>query len=159
MKQPTVFLRITLVIMGLAILALCAFVLPAIHDEWPKQFPAVAYLQYPVIAALSATTISFFIALYQAWRLLDYIDKNMAFSQLSVKSLKNIKYCALVISGFYAASLPLIYYIAETDDAPGLLVIGLVFTFAPLVIAVFATVVQKLLQNAIDMKSENDLTV
>ncbi|MER2256900.1 MAG: DUF2975 domain-containing protein, partial [Priestia megaterium] len=36
---------------------------------------------------------------------------------------------------------------------------GLVVPFASLVIAVFAAVLQKLLQEAIHIKSENDLTV
>ena len=48
---------------------------------------------------------------------------------------------------------------AELDDAPGLGVIALAFVCMPLVIATFAAVLEKLLQNAIDIKSENDLTV
>jgi capsular polysaccharide biosynthesis protein len=35
----------------------------------------------------------------------------------------------------------------------------MVIIFASLVIAVFAAVLQKLIKNAIDIKSENDLTV
>ncbi|MED4598856.1 DUF2975 domain-containing protein, partial [Bacillus subtilis] len=41
----------------------------------------------------------------------------------------------------------------------GIIVIGLVIIFASMVIAVFAAVLQKLLKEAIDIKSENDLTV
>ena len=37
--------------------------------------------------------------------------------------------------------------------------VGLVIIFASMVIAVFAAVLQRLLQEAIDIKSENDLTV
>ncbi len=106
-----------------------------------------------------ATAIPFFFALYQAFKLLSYIDKNKAFSELSVKALKNIKYCAITISILYAVGMPFFYLIAEEDDAPGLIVIGLVIIFASMVIAVFAAVLQKLLKEAIDIKSENDLTV
>ncbi len=56
-------------------------------------------------------------------------------------------------------NLPLIYIIAEWDDAPGLILIGMVFVGASLVIAVFAAVLRRLLQEAIQIKSENDLTV
>jgi len=59
----------------------------------------------------------------------------------------------------YVVGMPLFYLIAEMDDAPGIILIGLVMIFAALVIAVFAAVLQKLLKNAIDIKSENDLTV
>lgn len=59
----------------------------------------------------------------------------------------------------YVAILPFLYLMADQDDAPGIVAIGLVITFGSIVIAVFAAVLQKLLQNAIDIKSENDLTV
>jgi hypothetical protein len=59
----------------------------------------------------------------------------------------------------YAAGMPLFYLIAEMDDAPGIIVIGMVVIFASMVIAVFAAVLQRLLQEAIDIKSENDLIV
>lgn len=55
--------------------------------------------------------------------------------------------------------MPLFYLMAEADDAPGIIVIGLVMIFASMVIGVFAAVLQKLLKEAIDIKSENDLTV
>jgi len=55
--------------------------------------------------------------------------------------------------------MPLYYIVARAGDAPGIIVIGIVFIFAPLVVSVFAAVLQKLLQNAIDIKRENDLTI
>lgn len=78
---------------------------------------------------------------------------------MSVKVLKNIKYCAIIISALYVAGMPILYLMAERDDAPGIIVIGLIIIFASMVIAVFAAVLQKLLKEAIDIKSENDLTV
>ncbi len=101
----------------------------------------------------------FFFALYQTLKLLGYIDKNQAFSELSVKVLKNIKYCAITISALHVSFMPLLFLIAEVDDAPGLILMGMVIIFACIVVAVFATVLQKLLKNAIDIKSENDLTI
>jgi ABC-type nitrate/sulfonate/bicarbonate transport system permease component len=64
-----------------------------------------------------------------------------------------------MIGILFLAVLPLFYIWGDKDDAPGLVVLGMVFTFAPMVIAVFAAVLQKLLKHAIDIKSENDLTV
>lgn len=102
---------------------------------------------------------TFYFALYQAFTLLSYIDRNKAFSELSVRALKKIKYSAITISLLLVAGMPLFYLIAEMDDAPGIILIGLVLIFASMVIAVFAAVLQRLLQEAIDIKSENDLTV
>jgi hypothetical protein len=158
-RVSTIFLRVALLGMGLIALGLCALVLPAIYQDWGRAFPDVAYMKYPFLIGLSAAVIPFFIALYQAMRLLHYIDRNKAFSNLATTALRNIKYCAFAFSGLYATCLPAIYHVADKEDAPGLLVIGLIFVGVPLVLGVFAAVIQGLLQNAIDIKSENDLTV
>ena len=78
---------------------------------------------------------------------------------MSVRALKVIKFCALTISGLYVVIIPFVFLLAELDDAPGLIIIGMVPIFASLVIAVFAAVLQRLLQEAITIKSENELTV
>jgi capsular polysaccharide biosynthesis protein len=55
--------------------------------------------------------------------------------------------------------MPLVYMVAEKDDAPGLIIIGMAPIFASMVIAFFAAILQKLLKEAIDIKSDNDLTI
>ena len=102
--------------------------------------------------------VPFYFALYQAFNLLRYIDENTAFSELSVKALKNIKCCAITIIGLYVLGLPLFRFIAKKVDPP-IVLMGLIIIFASLVIAVFAAILQRLLQEAINIKSENDLTV
>ncbi len=148
-----------MVLIGIPILALCIFLVPKIANYSAELFPNIAYIKYIVFIYLYVTAIPFYFALYQGFKLLSYIDKNKAFSGLSVRALKNIKYCAVTISIFYAAGMPVFYLMAEIDDAPGIIVIGLIIIFASMVIAVFAAVLQKLLKEAIDIKSENDLTV
>ncbi|MFS0574790.1 DUF2975 domain-containing protein [Sporosarcina sp. 179-K 3D1 HS] len=160
MKQgSTLFLKTAVILMGIPILALCVFFVPGIANYSAELYPDQSYIKYFVFIDLYAAAIPYYIALYQAFKLLSYIDKNIAFSDLSVTALKNIKYCGIAISLLFMAGLPLFYLIAERDDAPGLIVIAMVIAFASLVIAVFAAVLQKLLQEAIQIKSENDLTV
>ncbi len=57
------------------------------------------------------------------------------------------------------AGVPLLFPIAEADDAPGLLLIGFAIAWGPIVVSIFAAVLEKLLQSALEIKSENDLTV
>ncbi|MGA9225768.1 MAG: DUF2975 domain-containing protein [Mesobacillus sp.] len=159
MKRETFFLKVVVFLMGLPVLALSIFVLPEIAEFFAELNPKLDFLQYPFLIGLYVTVLAFFAALYQTLRLLSYIDKNEAFSDLSVMALKKIKYCAITISALFVIFMPLIYLMAEVDDAPGIILIGLVIIFGSMVIAVFAAVLQKLLKNAIDIKSENDLTV
>jgi Protein of unknown function (DUF2975) len=159
MKRETFFLKFVVVLMGLPVLALCIFLLPEIAEFFAELNPKLDFLQYPFLIGLYAAAIPFYFALYQTFKLLSYIDMNEAFSELSVKALKNIKYCAIIISGLYVVFMPLLYLMAEVDDAPGIILIGMIIIFGCMVVAVFAAVLQKLLKNAIDIKSENDLTV
>lgn len=152
-KGSTIFLRVSVLGLGLMVLALCVFALPAgIRSDSTGYYRNILYGMY-------VTVIPFFIALHYTLKLLGYIDRNKAFSTASVTALKYIKYCALATAGMYTAALPYFYYAADQDDAPGVVLIGMLLVFAPLVIAVFAAVLQKLLHNAMIIKSENDLTV
>ncbi|HZG87944.1 DUF2975 domain-containing protein [Paenibacillus sp.] len=158
-RGTTLFLRAAVIVIGIPVLALCIFVVPGIGNFAAELYPEYPFLRYLVLADLYAAAIPFYFALVQAFKLLGYIDANKAFSDLSVEALKKIKYCATAISGLYVIGLPLFYLLAERDDAPGIILIGLVLIFASMVIAVFAAVLEKLLKEAIDIKSENELTV
>lgn len=161
-RSSTLFLKIAVIFIGIPVLAACLFVLPQIANEANeavKRGSDMAFAVYAILMVMYVSAVPFYFALYQSFNLLSYIDKNQAFSELSVKALKKIKNCALIISGLYVVGIPFVYILAEVDDAPGLILVGLVMIFAPLVIAVFAAVLQTLLQQAIDIKSENDLTV
>ncbi|TEX09791.1 DUF2975 domain-containing protein [Bacillus cereus] len=160
MKQgSTLFLKTVVILIGIPVLAMCIFLVPKIGAFAAELYPDIAYIKYLVFINLYATAIPYYFALYQTFKLLNYIDKNNAFSELSVLALKNIKYSALAISVLYVLSMPLFYLVAERDDAPGIIIIGMIMIFASMVIAVFAAVLQRLLKDAIDIKSENDLTV
>ncbi|MED1123260.1 DUF2975 domain-containing protein [Bacillus atrophaeus] len=158
-RGTTLFLKIAVFLIGIPVLALCIFLVPEIANFAAELYPDIVYIKYLVLINLYASAIPFYFALYQAFKLLSYIDKNKAFSKLSVRALKNIKYCAITISILFVVGMPLFYLMAEKDDAPGIILIGLVVIFASMVIAVFAAVLQRLLKEAIDIKSENDLTV
>ena len=152
-RGSTLILRGAIIAIGLVVLALCVFALPlGITEDRTGMYR-------PILFGLYIPAIPFFFALSMAMKLLGYIDKSLAFSELSVKAFAAIKNCALAISILFALGLPYIFAVAEKDDAPGVVLGGLVITFAALVIATFSGVLQKLVQHAVDIKSENDLTV
>lgn len=158
MRQgTTIFLKIAVFFMAIPVLAICIWGLISLANN-PVN-PDYAHILYPIVIIMFVSVIPFFIALYQAFRLLSYIDKNKAFSKVSVRALKIIKYCAITISTLYVVMIPFVFLVAELDDAPGLIIVGMVPVFASMVIAVFSAVLQRLLQEAIDIKSENDLIV
>jgi hypothetical protein len=108
----------------------------------------------PLIIYTYIGSIPFFVALYQAFRLLGHVDGNKVFSQLSVDAVRNIKYCATIFSGFIVLGILYIRLFVRGEDSAGVTALGIVITFASILIAAVAAVFQRLLQNAIGIKSE-----
>jgi hypothetical protein len=156
-RGSTIILRAVVIFIGLVALATCIFGLPRLIMS---EMATGADFDYgPIFLGLYIPAIPFFYALYQAIRLLRFIDKNQAFSNDSVRAFRNIKYCAFIISGFFSLGMPYVFQVADRDDAPGVVALGLVIIGASFVIGTFSAVMLKLVQNAVDIKSENDLTV
>ena len=113
----------------------------------------------PLIIYSYIASIPFFIGLYQAFKLLNYINSNKAFSQGAVNTLKNMKYAALSLIVFIVLALFYIRFFVRGDDPAGPTMLGICMILAFGVIATAASIFQKLFQNAVNIKSENDLTV
>lgn len=157
-RGSTTFLKSVLIIVALAILAGLLF-FPTIEGRNTNHNFFQIYFQDPFLAYVYLTSVPFFLAFYQAFRLLGLIEHNKTFTQAGVARLRNIKYCALAFAGFVIPTMPYIFAFAQDDDAPGVVLIGVVLVFAAIVVTTAAAVFQALLQNAVDIKSENDLTV
>jgi Protein of unknown function (DUF2975) len=157
-KGTTLILRMAVILIGIPVLVLGVMGIIVYAKEGPFN-PEYAWSLYPVFIGMYISAIPFYIALYQAFKLLNIIDRNQAFSELSVHALKRIKYCAYVISAIYVVVMPFFFFIAEYDDAPGIILINWILVFASLVIGFFAAILQNLLNEAIVIKSENEFTV
>ena len=158
-KGSTIFLRLALIGLGALVSIIVGAVLWTIYSNWNPELSGIDYVRWPTMLALTIAATAFYVACVQAWRLLGYADKNKPFSKDSVKALKRIQYAAFVVGGMLLVLMPWVYWAAQQDDAPGLVIIGTAFAMTPIVVGVFAGVLRRLIQNALDLKSENDLTV
>ena len=159
MRRETMILKIAVIMLGIPVAALSVLLLPWIARDAAQSSIRMAYVIYGILILMYISVVPFFAALYQGFRLLGYIDSNKAFSELSLKSIQKIRSCAAAISIIYLFSMPLFYIVAEIDDAPGVILVGMIFVFAPLTVTVFAAILKKLLKNAIDLKNDNELTI
>jgi len=111
----------------------------------------------PFILYCYAASIPFFIALYKAFKLLGYIGQKEAFSPNSVRTLRSIKYCAILLSVLIVlAGLYIMTFHNNDDDPAGFLAMCIVTTFFSLVVVTAVAVFEKILQNGVDLKSENE---
>src|SRR5687767_2572617 len=153
-----IFLQAVIVLIGIVVLAILIW-FPLIEGRATNLDLFSIYFD-PFILYGYAASIAFFVGLYKAFKLLGYIGQNKVFSSNSVKTLKSIKYCAIVLSILIAtAGLFIRLSHNKEDDPAGFLAICIVTIFVSIVVATAAAIFQKILQNAIDMKSENDLTI
>lgn len=111
----------------------------------------------PLILYGYAASVPFFVALYKAFKLLGYIGQNNAFSINSVRALRSIRYCAIILSLLIVLSGIYIRLFHHKDDDPaGFLALCIVITFASLVVATAVAVFEKILQKGIELKAENE---
>jgi hypothetical protein len=155
-RGSTIFLQVVIVLLGVGVLALLLW---EPHVEGVNAHATLFEMYFnPFIAYAYIGSIPFFVALYQAFKLLGYIRRNEIFSQPSVRALRTIKYCALAIIGFVAVSVIFMIF-GDRDDRPAGVFMRILITFPSIVVAIAAAVFERILQNAVDIKSENDLTV
>ena len=156
-RSSTVFLQIVVVLIGVAAIA---FLLGEPHLEGRNERATLfeVYFKDPFLAFVYIASIPFFVALYQAFRLLGYAGQNNVFSPTAVNALRTIKYCAIAIIGFVAVSI-VFMPMSDPDDGPPGVVMRLVVAFGAIIVATAAAMFERILQNAVDIKSENDLTV
>ena len=156
-RSSTIFLQIVIVLIGVGALALLLWE-PQIEGRNAHATQFEIYFKDPFLALVYAGSIPFFIALYQAFQVLGYVGRNKVFSPEVVKALRTIKYCAIAIIGFVAVG-EIFIMLSTSDDRAGGVFMGILITFGSVVIATAAAVFERILQNAVDIKSENDLTV
>jgi len=156
-RSSTIFLQAVIVLSGIGALALMLWE-PRIEGRNAHATLFEIYFKDPFLAYAYIASIPFFVALYQAFKVLGYVRHNQTFSQTTVKALRTIKYCAIAIIGFVAVSIIFIIF-ADKDDRPAGVFMRILITFGSIVIATSAAVFERILQNAVDIKSENDLTV
>lgn len=158
-RGSVVFLQVVIALIGIGALALMLW-FPHIEGRNANADLATIYLRDPFLAYAYIASIPFFVALYQAFTLLRYIGQNKVFSQTAVNTLRTIKYCAIILSILIVmAGIYTRIFHAKGDDPAGFLAMCIVTTFVSIVLATAAAVFERLLQNAVDIKSENDLTV
>ncbi|AKN31448.1 membrane protein [Clostridium carboxidivorans P7] len=141
-RSSTIFLKVA-VFIGSPILTLFIFLLPMVITGLSHVIPVSAYLQYIGFIGLYGAVMPFLFALYQTIKFLSYVNKNNAVSEQSLNALKNARYCGITVSVLYVIAMPLLFLMADGDDAPGIILFALLVILSTSVSAVFANVFEK----------------
>ena len=153
----TLFLRAVLVLIGIGAVALLLWE-PHLEGRNAHATLFEIYFNDPFLAFAYIASIPFFVGLYQAFKVLGYAGRNKEFSPSAVRSVRTIKYCAIALVGFVVIG-EVIIMSGDSDDRAGGVFIGVLIFFGAIVVATATAVLERTLQNAVDLKSESDLTV
>jgi len=155
-KSPILFLQVVIVALGIGVFALMLWE-PHLEGRNIDATLFEIYFKDPFLAYVYLASIPFFVALYQAFRVLRYAGQNKIFSQPAVNALRTIKYCALITAGAIVAADAFLMIHARlypelgaTDGPEGAVALGIVATFASIVIAAAAAVFERVLHNTVD---------
>lgn len=156
-RAPSFFLRAVVVLIGIGALA---FLLWQPHVEGRNADATVfeIYFKDPFLAFIYVGSVPFFVGLYHAFKVLGYAGRSSEISPSTVRSLRTIKRSAILLVAFIAVGEAIIISGPE-DDHAGPVAIGIVIAFASIVVATAMAVLERSMQNAVDLKSEHDLTV
>ena len=158
-RGPTIFLQIVIVIFGIGLLAALLWE-PQVEGRNVNATQFEIYFKDPFLAYIYLAFIPFFVGLYQAFKMLGFARRDEIFSPRSVRALRILKYCAITTALFIVGAEAYIFvFVRGTDDVAGGVMMGAFIIFVSAVIGTAAAVSERILQNAVDIKSENDLTV
>lgn len=137
------FLKVISVLAVIPPLFLCIYFFPKIVIEGIDL--SSPYAPYMIVIMISVYFISvpYSYAFYITYKLLCLIEKREFFTKESEANLTKINKLAYLAAVFFTIDLPFVYILADMDDAPGLVMVGLFLTIFSLAIGVFASVLKK----------------
>lgn len=157
-KASIIFLQTVIMLIG--IVTLTMLIRFPLAEGRAANLDLYSIYTDPFILYGYVASTPFFVALFKAFRLLGYIGQNRIFSLKAAGTLKCIRYCAIVLGILTVmAGLYIGIFHNKEDDPAGFLAICTAAALGSIVVASAAAIFEKILRNAVDMKSENDLTI
>lgn len=148
-RRSSIFLQVLVVLIGIGVFTLLLWE-PHIEGRNAHATFFQIYFNDPFLAFAYIGSIAFFVALYKAFIVLGYIRQNKLISLESVRAVRTIKYCAMVIIGFIVAAEAYLFIARPGDDIAGGVAMGLLISFFAIVVAIAAAMFEKSLQNAVN---------
>lgn len=145
MKKEILYLGLCVIFIGAILGGLSFFVYPKFFKFYPQLEPIIIYFRYPFIIGIYIQSILVFYALSHIWKILNLITSHEVYTKKTIQSLKRITFSFKLISGLFVLIIPMFVYVAEIDDAPGLILIGILFAGVSLALVALSSLSRKLL--------------
>ena len=141
-RNLLIFIQIVVVLIGIGVFV---FMLWEPHLEGRNAQATLfeIYFKDPFLACAYIASIAFFVGIHQAFKALGYARQDKTFSQETVKALRTIRFCAIIIIGFVVAGVIFILRNHGNDDPAGGIAIGILITLGSIVTALVARMLER----------------
>ncbi|MDO5063007.1 MAG: DUF2975 domain-containing protein [Peptostreptococcaceae bacterium] len=156
-RELSIWLKALLAVSGILGLFLCFGLAPNVGLNLAKMDPSRKYMFWPCLIFIWIACIPIYMALYQAWMIFTNVGEDNSFCEDNMLRLKKISRLSIVVVMMYSLA------------AFGLLFMNLVsiyiflaifvILFASIFVAVSSAVLSHLVNKAVELKNENDLTI
>ncbi len=157
-RGSAIFLKVIIFLVGIAVLTLCIYWIPVLTIRDVKVHPGGDYSLYPLLVCAYGICITFSFALFHVYKLLTFIERNNAFSESSLKSLKVIKKCAFTAIFFIVLMIISLNVISSIsgDDAAGPISLSLICILVTSIVTAIVDVFQKPVINILELNPKNE---
>jgi hypothetical protein len=153
-RSLAIFLQATILLIGVGVFALLLWE-PNLEGRNLNATLFEVYFKDPFLAYIYLAFVPFFVALYQAFKILGYARRDELFSQRPVRALRIIKYCAITTAIFILGAEAYIFtFVRGTDDIAGGVMMGAFIILVSAIIATAAAVFERTLRKAVERKSD-----
>ncbi len=147
-KASILFLQLLIVLVGIGVLVALLWE-PQIEGVNAHATLSEIYFKDPFLAYVYIASIPFFIALYQAFKLSGYIEKDQISSLKLVNTLGVIKYCVFITATAIIGADVYLKIAARTsnNDPAGAIMLGAIATIILITIGITSAIFEKRLKN------------
>lgn len=153
MKRKVNLLKLALIIISFLVIFVTVIFTFQFSSERKDGINSLLY------CAVFGSVVLGFRVLFLLNRILNFIKGAEAFSVKTLKVVSQIKKLILLVSIVFVGILPFFYRVADRQDAPGVMVIGLAFVSIPFTAFIFTQIVEELFKSATELKSDSELTI
>lgn len=147
MTKKTVILLLKLIILLMTFGSLIGFLWFPQTEGRATNLELVDIYMDPVIIYMYIASAPFFLALYQVFRFLGYVESNKAYSQEAIKAVRIVKYCAIAIPIFVIIAIAYIGLNSNGEDSAGPIALGSFITITSILIAAAVNILEKRVRN------------
>lgn len=151
-KYATMMLRIILILITIFIVTLSVIGMISLIKEPINAL--YSYILYPIVIFLYLSSVFIYLSFYQTNKFLKLLDNHKVISVDSISIMSKIKVYGLIFAIIYFIALPFFYLLADLDDAPGIIFIGLMMFIGGVIVSLFAEIITKLINEGLKTNNE-----